>query len=181
MNAATNVLVTRGLQGFNTNAVAVAAGINVATLYHYFPDKVSILAELFVRDQNKRKQYITKQMDEFAHVSDLERWTRDLVHAIVELRRANPETAVLRQACRTVPEIVTLEHADSDQLIAHFAHVLQVRFAQLGAARARNCSRTIVETGAALLDRATLEDDHARGLINETVAMLVAYLSSLAD
>jgi AcrR family transcriptional regulator len=54
IQAAVEVLVDKGLQGFNTNIVAEVAGVNVATVYHYFPDKNSILRELFERNEAVR-------------------------------------------------------------------------------------------------------------------------------
>jgi len=180
LNAATSVLVDRGLQSFNTNSVAQCAGLNVATLYHYFPDKVSILAELFTRDQNRRSEFITARMDELPHVADLSQWTSDLIHAIVEVRRANPATAVLRQACRTVPELVALEESDNANVVTHFARILRVRIPELSPARSRHCARALIESGAALLDRASLDEESAQGLVRETITMLSLYLGNLA-
>ena len=54
LSASAELLVREGLPGFNTNAVAKVAGINVATLYHYFPNKNAILRELFDRDEKER-------------------------------------------------------------------------------------------------------------------------------
>ena len=151
----------------------------MATLYHYFPDKVAILAELFTRDQSRRSEFISKRMSDLPHVDDLDRWVADLINALVELRRAVPATAVLRQACRTVPELVALEENDIAQLGAHFARVLRLRFPDLSPSRARHCARALIECGAALLDRASIDEDLAQGLVRETIAMMSAYLERL--
>ena len=179
LGAATAILVDRGLQGFNTNAVADAASINVATLYHYFPDKVAILAELFIRDQSRRTEFITEKMNEFPMVVDLDRWVADLVHSIVDVRRAVPATAILRQVCRTVPEIVELEESDNDAMITHFSRVLRLRFPSLAPGRSRHCARALIETGAILLDRVSVDEEASQGLIRETITMLSSYLERL--
>ena len=179
LDAATNILYERGLQGLNTNAVAARASINVATLYHYFPDKVAILAELFHRDQSQRTEYLMQRLEELPDVHSIEEWTSDLIHAIIDLRRQVPTTAALRQACRTVPQLLELEDADNDRIIDHFSKVLRRRFRHLSPNRARHSARALIEIGAALLDRASLDAEHASGLIKETIIMISAYLTQL--
>jgi AcrR family transcriptional regulator len=179
LDAATAILFERGLQGLNTNAVATAAGINVATLYHYFPDKVAIMAELFRRDEARRVEYIRSRLDDLPHVASIDEWTTDLVHSLVELRRQRPSMVVLRQACRTVPQLLEIEEADNDILIEHGARIMRQRFRHVSPNRARNSSRVLIEVGAALIDRASLEVEVTSGIVREIIAMLVAYFDAL--
>ncbi len=46
LSAAAHILEDRGLKGFNTNAVAVRAGVSIGSLYQYFPSKDAILVAL---------------------------------------------------------------------------------------------------------------------------------------
>jgi AcrR family transcriptional regulator len=177
--AATDILSERGLQGLNTNAVADAACINVATLYHYFPDKVAILAELFRRDQARRYEFLIGRLNELPEVEAVDEWTADLIHSVVEVRRAVPTTAVLRRACRTVPQLLAIEEADTDRLVEEFSKSLRRRYPLLSPTRARHCARTLIETGGALLDRASLDEGVSMGLIAETIEMLSAYVERL--
>lgn len=46
LQAAAYILIHRGWGAFTTNAVAERAGVNIASLYQYFPNKEAIVAEL---------------------------------------------------------------------------------------------------------------------------------------
>lgn len=50
IEAAARILEAEGLEGFNTNAVARAAGVSVGSLYQYFPGKDAIMAGLIRRE-----------------------------------------------------------------------------------------------------------------------------------
>ncbi len=50
LDAAARVLEARGIEGFNTNAVAERAGASVGSLYQYFPNKDALVAALIRAD-----------------------------------------------------------------------------------------------------------------------------------
>jgi AcrR family transcriptional regulator len=54
LQAATQVLTTQGLAGFNTNQIALRAGVSIGTLYQYFPNKSALIAQLITREQLAR-------------------------------------------------------------------------------------------------------------------------------
>ena len=49
LEAAAYILAEEGLGGFTTNRIAERAGVNIASLYQYFPNKSAILEELQAR------------------------------------------------------------------------------------------------------------------------------------
>lgn len=51
LDAAARILDERGLEGFNTNAVAECAGVSIGSLYQYFPSKQALLAALLRAEQ----------------------------------------------------------------------------------------------------------------------------------
>jgi AcrR family transcriptional regulator len=50
IEAATRVLASESLAGFNTNRVAEVAGVSVGSLYQYFPNKAALVATLIEID-----------------------------------------------------------------------------------------------------------------------------------
>jgi len=46
LDAAAYILAKDGLKGFTTNRIAERAGVNISSLYQYFPDKTAILEAL---------------------------------------------------------------------------------------------------------------------------------------
>jgi len=49
LEASARILESDGLRGFNTNAIAVRAGVSIGSLYQYFPNKDAILLALIGR------------------------------------------------------------------------------------------------------------------------------------
>jgi AcrR family transcriptional regulator len=53
LEAATRVLATHSLEGFNTNRVAEIAGVSIGSLYQYFPNKAALMSALIAREHEK--------------------------------------------------------------------------------------------------------------------------------
>ncbi len=55
LHAATYILATRGYDAMTTNQVADRAGVNIASLYQYFPNKQALVGELARRHAAKTR------------------------------------------------------------------------------------------------------------------------------
>jgi AcrR family transcriptional regulator len=73
LDAAAYILAEQGLEGFTTNRIAERAGVNIASLYQYFPNKAAILDALQERHVGKPAQI------------DAEAWKRLLELPLPEL------------------------------------------------------------------------------------------------
>ncbi len=176
LDAATQVLVDKGLQGFNTNAVADAAGLTVGALYHHFRDKNDLLRVLFERDQAVRTEYIRAHVDEFSEVTDLAQWVHGVLAALAAFRRRQPATLVLRRACRAVPELIAAEEQANDELAALVGRMVRSRYPHLPARRASLVGRTVTGTVRSMLDNAGEHPRRAAAMRRELELMVVAYL-----
>lgn len=90
LEAAAHILRKEGYSRLNTNYVASKAGISIGSLYQYFPNKETIIAEL-------NRQHITKVRDEmkkaFQQLEDLsfEAASRLLLESTIKTHQIDPE------------------------------------------------------------------------------------------
>ena len=69
---------------------------------------------------------------------------------------------------------------DYARLAAHAAAMMRKRFPHLSPERSLLSAKVIVESGIALMDRATLDFDTSPGLIHEVIILLTSYFDVLA-
>lgn len=177
--ASSALLIDQGLPGFNTNAVAKLAGVNVATLYHYFPHKNAILRELFDRDERARADFIYAQLEDLAVTPDLHGWLHRMSVTLLEMRQGQKAGVALRRACRAVPELMEAEEELNTGLASAFAGVLRRRIPQLPAARAEVAGRAMVEVASTLLDFAQSRPESARPMAEMLETIMRGFWSEL--
>jgi AcrR family transcriptional regulator len=90
LEAATYILVEDGWERFTTNRVAERAGVNVASLYQYFPNKEAIVAELQRRHSREIRELLPTVLLELHAQRDLRGALRVIVAAVVEEHRVAP-------------------------------------------------------------------------------------------
>lgn len=86
LQAATYILTKRGWDTFTTNEVARKAGVNVASLYQYFPNKESIVAEL----QRRHVRGLKQRWPDPPRNLSIPEYVRVMLDAVVSEHRANP-------------------------------------------------------------------------------------------
>jgi AcrR family transcriptional regulator len=91
LEAATYILVKAGWERFTTNSVAERAGVNIASLYQYFPNKEAIVAELQRRHRSKAAEASPELLQTWQRTRDLRGRLRFLVDAAVREHQRDPE------------------------------------------------------------------------------------------
>src|SRR5262249_8923170 len=89
LTATADILVRRGYAALTTNRIAERAGVNIASLYQYFPGKEAIVAELRRRHGAAARGAVRRILAEDA-TSDLEPTLRRLVAAGMAEHAAAP-------------------------------------------------------------------------------------------
>jgi AcrR family transcriptional regulator len=101
LEAAAQVLETRGMQGFNTNAVAERAGVSVGSLYQYFPSKEALTLALVRREGEQFVAEARAALDEAEGAQAL----RVLIVAAIGQQLRRPELARLLDVEESRPEL----------------------------------------------------------------------------
>lgn len=175
LEAATDILIRQGAGRLTTNRIAERAGVNIASLYQYFPGKHAILAELRRRHGAERRAAIRDVLIE-RRGDSLESTLRALVSMGVAAHAVNP--ALQRIFSQELPPLRYADILAADAPLFGEFRALLTRSAT--GIRDRDLAMWIVATAAdAVIHRAVVErpDDLANGSIaEELVTLLVRYL-----
>lgn len=136
LEAATYILSEYGWDKFNTNSVAERAGVNIASLYQYFPNKESIISELHRLHVEKMKtrsrELNSKELSEL----DLRSLLKLIIKTGIEEHRDEPE--LHRIFHHRIPETAILSDSDwnssferqlEDLIISKASSVMNRKFA----------------------------------------------------
>jgi AcrR family transcriptional regulator len=93
LQAAAYILVRSGYDALTTNSIAERAGVNIASLYQYFPNKEAILAELYRRHaaESRAAMLAASQTSGGKGHASTARSIRRLVEALVAAHTVAPE------------------------------------------------------------------------------------------
>lgn len=88
LSSAMGLICKKGFFQVTTNEIAKAAGISIGSLYSYFSDKDTILAELLERHHNHFMtvfQTLNSEMNRRLYTENLQEWLWCLVKKLIEL------------------------------------------------------------------------------------------------
>src|SRR5206468_9736341 len=130
LQATTDILVRQGVGRLTTNRIAERAGVNIASLYQYFPSKHAIIAELRRRHGAEQRAAVRSALIEHRG-DDLETTLRALVSMGVAAHAGNPE--LQRVFAEDLPQLAYAEVATIDApLFAEFREFLTRSTAGIG-------------------------------------------------
>jgi AcrR family transcriptional regulator len=90
LQAATHILIQHGWEGFNTNRVAERAGVNIASLYQYFPNKEAIVVELHRRHVAKAREGFPRVLEALSSQRGSRALLEFVVRAALDEHRVAP-------------------------------------------------------------------------------------------
>ena len=180
VEAATRVFEERGYAGANTNRIAERAGVSIGSLYHYFPNKESILAVLLEQHTQEvadAVEAIRRHVAEEPH--DLVGVLEHYVEHMVALHSKNPrlQHVLLDQAPR--PPHLKARLQELEQAAVESTEILLRANPQVRVEDHRTAAYLAVQSFVTLVHRFVVEppDDLSRErFAAELVEMLVRYL-----
>jgi AcrR family transcriptional regulator len=178
LDAAEQILLERGILALTTNLIAARSGVNISSIYKFFPNKHSVVLALFERHLKIRVDHVR---DAVVAISDAADWRPALDAAVersYEARQLAPSTIVVLRAMLSSQELYEVDQATRGELAALFASALK-SWAAVDDARIHLAARCLVETSIALLNfwQSTGDDKDPR-IVEEAKTMARSYLAA---
>ena len=179
LDAASRIVVERGVEALTTREIADAAGVPVASLYQYFSDKEDVLLALAQRDMEEMDTQVVADLArlEVLSVSSMVRTTMMAFVSVYQRRRAFVEI-YLRGRTNQAVNRFGREHN------VRVAEMLRAYAMDAGLARdelTATIAQLAVEVGDRVFQLAYAEDaDGDRVLIEEGIVLVTSYLERYA-
>jgi len=175
VRAATEIIEAEGYEAYNTNTVAKRAGVSVALVYRYFPNKESILVALWEETQNVRARTVVHIIRQIPTVENWEEYARMIMVTLRKLRTDQPNLMMMRKIFPSVPQLAFVENKVIRECGDALVSVIKKRFAKISDDEAEAATMTLLSMIPPLVD-ATMEavDPTAVSAIIESNVLLLA-------
>ena len=160
--------------GTTTNSIAARAGLQVPSLYEYFPNKFAILRALWDRQQSRQLRFIANAFESHTPETSL----HEVLEAFAELFQSTTGLAALFDAIRAAPQLQALREQARSATADFFATFLRE---SLGHPKERSMAMAtvVVESASAVLVRAAnLETGERKTVLRELSTLLELYFQS---
>lgn len=174
------MLLELPLEDINTNLIAKRAGIQIGSLYHFFPDKYAIFNTLIYRALNKIDETLMLILSEISITDKFEK----VIEAIIsQLSLFSADSHLIMNLWFSMQK-----HADTEEVVNHFESIwipklaerLMLEVRELEAARTERIVFVILQSiYTALEQSASMEEPEAKLFIEEVIFSLKSYINAL--
>ena len=116
LDACLELLEDQGIDKISTNHIACRAGVNIASLYNYFPDKYAILNELAQTFGQLQADLICNYLNSVDVESSIQTVCDGLVDAVVEGTRGGKALVQLQRSLSASPELLKAYRATNHEI-----------------------------------------------------------------
>lgn len=176
LDATADLLVGGGMAAVNTNAVATAAGVNVATVYSYFPDKIAIVRRLAQEFEDRRFAYVAGMVEHLGE-PDWQRWFSVVIDELARFRFDVRGAVEIRKAVMGDAELRDIDDESTAAAAELVIDGLRAHNSALTVEHARVVSGVVVRTITELVDSAFASDPPDLRIIEELKLLVVRYLT----
>ena len=176
LDASAALLDAGGLESVTTNSIAERAGINIATLYGYFPDKYAVLGALAERLDERRNAVIESAMSETASWEEAVAVGLD---RIVTLLVSEPGAGALLDAMKVSPRLREAGAGTHERIAKRVERFILDQNPGIGRARVRTMARVLVEASSGVVGLArSATPRERRRVLDEHKRLVGSYLAS---
>ncbi len=175
---ATEILLQeKGHDALTTTVIAEAAGINIATLYKYFPNKYLILVAIIKRNREVWLKAADRSVASVLAGGDWRVTMEQIIDFAARRRQDQPGGNALRLAVLSLPELQSFDREESLETAAFLSDFLMAR-GGLNPTRAMQVARVAVDIGNSVLDLALFNTSENPDVwIAEAKAAVCQYLT----
>jgi len=181
--AATGALLDElGFDRLTTNLVADRAGVNIASLYSYFPNKYALLHSLATRLADRQVAHIEDYIRRGGAGVPWRQASDGIIDAMLAASLKEPGFAALQHALMAVPDLRAGYRQSNEGLVDALDRFLRRYGVELPRDRVRIIQMSLGETSAIMFDLAVSNGprvDHA--VIDELKRMHRGYLGSYIE
>ena len=184
LETSAQILDEKGIEGFNTNLLAERAGLRIASIYRYFPNKLAILTSLVQQWWDSMRDQLV--VDDLANPEcDWREFIRSFIDTYASIARSQNGFFAIRRAMQATPVLREIEKNMVRELTIRMVTMLRKRGIQIERKRLSIIIEIFLMSGAALYDLAWLKgrsDKDSEGvIINELKLMSINYLAVYLD
>lgn len=174
--ATSELLEEAGFDSLTTIAIAERAGVNIATLYRYYPNKFAIVRELAEGLEDERAGASVRALSTLGQENDWRTPVRAAIEAVAQLRVERPGARAIRRALQSSPALWDLDHEVVVRTAEAIGPFLQEVNPALGDQQARDIALVVVSTVTSLLDLTNDAPDQSPRVQKELMLMIERYL-----
>jgi len=176
LDATLELLEESGIEKISTNLIARQAGVNIASLYKYFPDKYAILHELAQAFGQRQADLICTYLAGANLQASIKTVCGGLVDAVIEGTRGGKALVQLQRSLIASPELLTAYRATNHEIGEAMLPFFRQWGIKLEGAALELTTLCIGETFSALQDLALSRDaNYDEAVVNELKLILTAY------
>jgi AcrR family transcriptional regulator len=178
LDAAMILLDTHGIEGITTSLIAARAGVPVASVYGYFPNKMAVIAELMREAMAEVDDRLTGLMPPRPDRIGIEAAIDHAIDTVIAGYRASPARQRLFSAVRGNEVLEPVARASDQRMTETLAAAILLIREDTPKLRARAIAQTVVQTFTAAQEGVVSCTDPLlfAALVDEWRGLIKAYL-----
>jgi AcrR family transcriptional regulator len=183
LDAALALLEQNSLDSLTTSLIAALAGVPVASVYAYFPNKMAVVAELAREAMEEVDTRLTALLPATIDEAGLDQAVDRAIEAVLAGSRAVPARQRLFSSIRGNATLEPVLRESDDRMVEVLSRNIATARPDLPPLRARAIAQTTVATFTAMQDYVLpCEDpDYFAALVQEWRRIVKLYLAALAE